>query len=94
MFADANCSSKRDADSYAYEYAQCYTNGYGHADSDDYAHGYCNCDSHCNSYSYRYGHSHCQANADSAPAHDTEAASYASAATVAVIRLLNHSRVD
>jgi hypothetical protein len=76
MFANANRSSKRDADSYAYEYAQCYTNGYGHADSDDYAHGY------CNSYSYRYGHNHCQANADSAPAHDTEAASYASAATV------------
>ena len=80
MFADANCPSKRDADSYAYEYAQCYTNGYGHAYSDDYAHGYRN--SHCNSYSYRYGHSHCQADADSAPAHDTEAASYASAATV------------
>ena len=76
MFANANCSSKRDADSYAYEYAQCYTNGYRNAYSDDYAHGYCNCDS------YRYGHSHCQANADSAPAHDTEAASYASAATV------------
>ena len=70
MFANANCSSKRDADSYAYEYAQYYTNGYGHAYSDDYAHSYCNCNSHC------------QANADSAPAHDTEAASYASAATV------------
>jgi hypothetical protein len=52
MFADANCPSKRNADIYAHEYAQCYTNGYGDAYS------YCYSNSHCNSYSYRNGHCH------------------------------------
>jgi hypothetical protein len=40
MCADANCASKN-ADSYAYEYTQCYTNGYRYSLSDSYAYGYC-----------------------------------------------------
>ena len=82
MFADANRLSKRNADIYAHEYAQCYANGYGHAYSDDYAYGYCNCNSHCNSYSYRYGHCDCQANADCQTPPNAEAASYARAAAM------------
>ena len=48
MFTDANCPSKCNADSYAYEYTQCYTNGYSYIHDDAQCYG--------NSYSYGYGH--------------------------------------
>jgi hypothetical protein len=73
VFTDANCLSQCNPDIYAYEYPQCYTDGYIHRYSEHYAYGYSyfNGNSHGNSYSYSYRyrhchghcHCHCQANA-------------------------------
>ena len=68
MFANANCPSKRNADSYCY------------GDSLNYAHGNTERYSHSHSYGYSYNHSYDDANCQTPT--NTEVASYARAAAV------------
>ena len=58
MCADTYCASKCNPDSYAYEYTQCYTNGYSEHYGYGYSYGYIDADAqrYGNSYSHGYGH--------------------------------------
>ena len=79
MFTDANCPSKCNADSYAYEYTQCYTNGYGYSEHYAYCYGYIHADAQYYSNSYPYGYSHRETNAYRKAQRNSEATSHTAA---------------